>query len=47
MIETPQAVLECAATASASTRLDVLVVGTKHLARELGALPVPGADRAR
>jgi citrate lyase subunit beta/citryl-CoA lyase len=42
MIETPAAVLDCAAIAAASERLTVLVLGTNDLAREMVAAQVPG-----
>ncbi len=42
MIETPVAVLNCAAIASASERLTVLVMGTNDLAKEMVAAQVPG-----
>jgi citrate lyase subunit beta / citryl-CoA lyase len=42
MIETPVAVLDCAAIAAASERLTVLVLGTNDLAREMVAAQVPG-----
>ncbi len=42
MIETPVAVLSCAAIAAASERLTVLVLGTNDLAKELVAAQVPG-----
>jgi citrate lyase subunit beta/citryl-CoA lyase len=42
MIETPVAVLNCAAIAAASERLTVLVLGTNDLAKELAAAQVPG-----
>ncbi|MBM9503863.1 CoA ester lyase [Streptomyces sp. KK5PA1] len=42
MIETPAAILDAAAIASASQRLTVLVMGTNDLAKELRAEPVPG-----
>ena len=42
MIETPVAVLNCAAIAAASERLTVLVLGTNDLAKELVAAQVPG-----
>ncbi len=42
MVETPQAVLDCAAIGSASSRLTVLVLGTNDLIKELGAQVVPG-----
>lgn len=42
MVETPTAVLEVAAIASASDRLAVLVVGSNDLAKELGVRQVPG-----
>ncbi|GAB1508476.1 HpcH/HpaI aldolase/citrate lyase family protein [Actinophytocola sp. KF-1] len=42
MIETPVAVLNCAAIAAASERLTVLVMGTNDLAKEMVAAQVPG-----
>ncbi|WP_269471498.1 HpcH/HpaI aldolase/citrate lyase family protein [Acidipropionibacterium jensenii] len=42
MIETPRAVLDCLAIAEASDRLDVLVMGTNDLTKELRASHVPG-----
>ena len=42
MIETPQAVLDVRAIASASERLDVLVLGTNDLVKELYAVHAPG-----
>ena len=42
MIETPVAVLNCAAIAAASERLTVLVLGTNDLAKEMVAAQVPG-----
>jgi citrate lyase subunit beta/citryl-CoA lyase len=42
MVETPRAILECAAIGSASERLTVLVLGTNDLVKELGAQVVPG-----
>jgi citrate lyase subunit beta/citryl-CoA lyase len=42
MIETPVAVLNCAAIAAASPRLTVLVLGTNDLAKEMVAAQVPG-----
>jgi citrate lyase subunit beta/citryl-CoA lyase len=42
MIETPAAILDAAAIASASQRLTVLVMGTNDLAKELRAEHVPG-----
>jgi len=42
MVETPQAMLDCVAIASASDRLTVLVMGTNDLAKELHAEHVPG-----
>jgi citrate lyase subunit beta/citryl-CoA lyase len=42
MVETPRGVLECAAIASASPRLTVLVLGTNDLVKELAARVVPG-----
>jgi citrate lyase subunit beta / citryl-CoA lyase len=42
MIETPVAVLNCAAIAAASPRLTVLVMGTNDLAKEMVAAQVPG-----
>ena len=42
MVETPRAVLDCAAIGSASSRLTVLVLGTNDLLKELGAQVVPG-----
>jgi citrate lyase subunit beta/citryl-CoA lyase len=42
MVETPRAVLDCAAIASASPRLTVLVLGTNDLVKELNARVVPG-----
>ena len=42
MVETPQAVLDCAAIGSASSRLTVLVLGTNDLLKELAARAVPG-----
>lgn len=42
MIETPVAVLNCAAIAAASPRLAVLVMGTNDLAKEMVAAQVPG-----
>jgi citrate lyase subunit beta / citryl-CoA lyase len=42
MLETPTAVLDARAIASASDRLTACVVGTNDLAKELGALHVPG-----
>ncbi len=42
MVETPGAMLRCAEIAAASDRLDVLVMGTNDLAKELHAQHVPG-----
>ena len=42
MVETPQAMLDCANIAAASERLTVLVMGTNDLAKELHAAHVPG-----
>ena len=42
MVETPRAILDCAAIGSASSRLTVLVLGTNDLIKELGAQVVPG-----
>lgn len=42
MVETPRAMLDVAAIASASERLGVLVMGTNDLAKELHAEHVPG-----
>ncbi len=42
MVETPRAVLDCAAIGSASPRLTVLVLGTNDLVKELNARVVPG-----
>lgn len=42
MVETPTAVLDVAAIASASDRLAVLVVGTNDLVKELGVRQLPG-----
>jgi citrate lyase subunit beta/citryl-CoA lyase len=42
MVETPRAVLDCAAIGSASSRLTVLVLGTNDLLKELAARAVPG-----
>jgi citrate lyase subunit beta/citryl-CoA lyase len=42
MVETAQAVLDCAAIGSASSRLTVLVLGTNDLLKELAARAVPG-----
>ncbi len=42
MVETPVAMLHAEQIAGASDRLAVLVMGTNDLAKELGALPVPG-----
>jgi citrate lyase subunit beta/citryl-CoA lyase len=42
MVETPRAILDCAAIGSASERLTVLVLGTNDLVKELGAQVVPG-----
>ena len=42
MVETPRAILDCAAIGSASSRLTVLVLGTNDLLKELGAQVVPG-----
>lgn len=42
MLETPRAVLDAAAVASASTRLVGFVMGTNDLAKELRAAHVPG-----
>ncbi len=42
MVETPAAVLDVAAIASASDRLAVLVMGTNDLVKELGVRQVPG-----
>jgi len=42
MVETPIAMLDCVAIASASDRLTVLVMGTNDLAKELHAAHVPG-----
>ena len=42
MVETPQAVLDCAAIGSASSRLTVLVLGTNDLLKELASRAVPG-----
>src|SRR6476469_6350733 len=42
MLETPEAILEAPAIASASERLAVLVMGTNDLAKELHAAQVPG-----
>lgn len=49
MLETPTAILRAAEIASASDRLDVLVMGTNDLAAELYADPVPtdAAEPAR
>lgn len=42
MVETPTAVLDVAAIATASDRLAVLVLGTNDLVKELGVRSVPG-----
>ncbi len=42
MVETPRAILDCAAIGSASERLTVLVLGTNDLVKELAAQVVPG-----
>jgi citrate lyase subunit beta/citryl-CoA lyase len=42
MVETPVAMLRCEEIASASDRLEVLVMGTNDLAKELHAEHVPG-----
>ena len=42
MVETPRAILDCAAIGSASERLTLLVLGTNDLVKELGAQVVPG-----
>jgi citrate lyase subunit beta/citryl-CoA lyase len=42
MVETPQAMLHCEEIAGASDRLEVLVMGTNDLAKELHAEHVPG-----
>jgi citrate lyase subunit beta/citryl-CoA lyase len=42
MVETPRAVLDCAAIGSASPRLTVLILGTNDLLKELNAGVVPG-----
>jgi citrate lyase subunit beta/citryl-CoA lyase len=42
MVETPQAMLHCEEIAGASERLEVLVMGTNDLAKELHAEHVPG-----
>ena len=42
MVETPRAILHAEELAAASERLDVLVMGTNDLAKELGAHHVPG-----
>ena len=42
MVETPQAMLDCANIAAASERLTVLVMGPNDLAKELHAEHVPG-----
>ena len=42
MVETPQAMLDCANIAAASERLTVLVMGTNDPAKELHAAHVPG-----
>ena len=42
MVETPTAVLDVSAIASASDRLAVLVMGTNDLVKELGVRQVPG-----
>jgi citrate lyase subunit beta/citryl-CoA lyase len=42
MVETPAAMLDASAVATASERLTVLVMGTNDLAKELHAEPVPG-----
>ena len=42
MVETPTAVLDVAAIATASDRLAVLVLGTNDLVKELGVRQVPG-----
>ena len=42
MVETPQAMLHCEEIAAASERLEVLVMGTNDLAKELRAEHVPG-----
>ena len=42
MVETPRAILDCAAIGSASERLTVLVLGTNDLVKEMGAHVVPG-----
>jgi citrate lyase subunit beta/citryl-CoA lyase len=42
MVETPQAMLHCEQIAGASERLEVLVMGTNDLAKELHAEHVPG-----
>lgn len=42
MVETPAAMLSCLDIASASDRLEVLVMGTNDLAKELHAAHVPG-----
>ena len=44
MVETPQAMLDCANIAAASERLTVLVMGTNDLAKELHAEHVPGRE---
>ena len=41
MVETPRAVLDCAAIGSASPRVTVLVLGTNDLVKELNARMVP------
>lgn len=42
MLETPRAILDAAAIAAASPRLEVLVLGTNDLVKEIGAHPAPG-----
>ena len=42
MVETPAAILDAAAIATASERLAVLVLGTNDLVKELGVRTVPG-----
>jgi citrate lyase subunit beta/citryl-CoA lyase len=44
MLETPAAVLDARAIAGSSERLDVLVLGTNDLAKELHATPGPGRE---
>jgi citrate lyase subunit beta/citryl-CoA lyase len=44
MVETPEAVLAAGEIASAAPRLEVLVLGTNDLVKELGARHVPGRE---